>query len=165
MNKIPILLVFIALVLSSCVKDNPKQLTKDLVKGGRWNITAFSIEEYNNPTGWQEEIVFDTLIEDAGYMEFFDDDGDFGPTYRMGNFKFKDEDKISFNWDAYGPPSSDEIPVMYFVFSKPWRDFRQNYEHKAELEIWEDDKIKLRFDLGNLGANNNHVIYKVVLVN
>ena len=162
MTRGTIYIWLLAVLLAGCVKDNPKQLTKDLVKGGKWNISTFRIQEFTHPTGWQEEIVFDTLFMDAGYMEFLDDDGDFGPTYRKGNFKFYTEE-VPFDWDAYGPPSSDEIPVMYFIFKKAWNGFRQNYEHKATLELWEEDRVELRFDLGNVGTNNNHVIYTVLL--
>ena len=163
MKKLLIPFAFLIILSPACIKDNPKQLTKDLVRGGKWDISTFRMQEYNNPTGWQEEIVLDTLFMDPGYMEFFDDEGAFGPTYRKGNFKFQAEEIIPFDWDAYGPPSSDEVPVMYFIFSKPWNDFRQNYEHSASVPVWEENKIELRFDLGNLGVNNNHVIYTFVL--
>jgi hypothetical protein len=162
MNKSIRSILFLTLLLTSCTKDYPKQLTRDLVKGGKWSISAFHIQEYNSNNGWEEGIVFDTLYLDPGHMEFLDEGGDFGPTYRKGNFKFQMQE-IPFDWDAYSPPSSEDIPVMFFIFHKSWNGFIQNHEHKATLELWEEDRVKLRFDLGNMGTNNNHVIYTVLL--
>lgn len=139
-----IILIFL---LIACVKDNPKVMTRDLYKAEEWQIASIEIIEKRSNTGWADDwYVSDEInLNNAGYIYFYDTEG-VNPTYRKGSFELQGAEPIAFEWDCSGAPGTDDVPDLYLILQKEWRDFPSQTDILLNISSWSDSE--LLFDIG-----------------